>query len=215
MDDGSAYVDWAGWLPEDVSTLAVDLPGRAALTSEMPLRRVDALVDWLLPSLSEHIVDRPFALVGHDVGAIVAFELTRRLRRDRRPLPMHLFVCAAMAPQVFFFPPIHHLDERGLKARVAMMKFGPRAVSSERTIKADCSAIATHAYGPEPALDVPITAILGDRDGVVPRAGLGAWRAQTSAAFELHVISGDHSLVRGKASPILAIVRSALGNVEP
>lgn len=48
--------------------------------------------------------DAPLALFGHGLGALWAFELARRLEGlYQRPL-LHLFVCAAAAPNCFLPP---------------------------------------------------------------------------------------------------------------
>ena len=55
---------------------------------------VAALGDAIEPHL-----DEPFAFFGHSMGAVVAFELARLLRRRHRPLPRLLVASGARAPQ--------------------------------------------------------------------------------------------------------------------
>ena len=45
------------------------------------------------------LLDKPFVLFGHSMGALVAFELARRLMRDRNPLPERLFVQPQLHPR--------------------------------------------------------------------------------------------------------------------
>jgi surfactin synthase thioesterase subunit len=56
---------------------------------------VQGLATALRPAL-----DLPVALFGHSLGALLAIELARELRRRRGPLPVHLFVSGRHAPQV-------------------------------------------------------------------------------------------------------------------
>jgi surfactin synthase thioesterase subunit len=209
MSEASMYRAWPAALPDDVEVIAVDLPGRGARAGELPLRRVDAIVDWLLRAVGD-LLDRPFSIVGHALGAVIAFELTRRLRRERRPLPEHLIVCAAMAPQVYSFPPIHHHDAERFQSTLGRLRFGARDDVSETAARADVSAMHAYVCRPEAPLAVPITAFMAEGDALVPREGLRAWRAQAGASFALHVLPGDHGFVRGEDSPVLPVVREVL-----
>ena len=65
----------------------------------------------------------------------------------------------------------------------------------------------------EAALDLPITALIGERDGLVPRAGMRPWSEQTSRSFALQILPGDHTYLRGASSPVLPILRQALATL--
>jgi medium-chain acyl-[acyl-carrier-protein] hydrolase len=58
---------------------------------------VEAFVPHMIP-----LLDKPFALFGHSMGAIVAFEAARQVRRlsGLQPTPVCLWsTCATDAPQ--------------------------------------------------------------------------------------------------------------------
>ena len=58
-------------------------PGREGRYLEPPIDRMEALIAALEPAIAP-LLDRPFAFFGHSMGAGVAFELTRALRRSGR-----------------------------------------------------------------------------------------------------------------------------------
>ena len=76
----SLFRGWPLELSQQVEVCAVQRPGREARMKEPPIgdlrRLVVELADAIEPSL-----DRPFALFGHSVGGLVAFEFARELRR--------------------------------------------------------------------------------------------------------------------------------------
>src|SRR5215213_10719856 len=82
----SVFRDWIGALGSSVEVCPVQLPGREGRFREPAFTRLAPLVDSLVESLGSHL-DRPFALFGHSLGALIAFEFARRLRVDRRPGP--------------------------------------------------------------------------------------------------------------------------------
>jgi len=52
------------------------------------------------------LLDQPFAFFGHSLGAMVGFEMARRLRSQGRSLPIHLFRFGQRAPQLAYSGPI-------------------------------------------------------------------------------------------------------------
>ncbi|MCE7986001.1 MAG: thioesterase [Caldilinea sp. CFX5] len=89
----SVYRTWPTLLAErqpDVEVGAVQLPGRENRLNEKPFTHIAPLVDALITALHAEL-DRPFALFGHSMGAIVAYELAQALTRLGNP-PAHLLV---------------------------------------------------------------------------------------------------------------------------
>src|SRR4051794_36920377 len=85
----AAFRRWADGMAAAVEVVAVQPPGRETRFREPPF------TDWrsLVVSLADALpADRPFALFGHSLGALLAFELARELRRRGGPPPDHLFV---------------------------------------------------------------------------------------------------------------------------
>src|SRR5947208_15726994 len=76
----SAYHTWPEGLPGDVEVCAVQPPGREGRFREPAFARLRPLVTALTDALRPHL-DRPFAVFGHSLGALVAFEWVRELRR--------------------------------------------------------------------------------------------------------------------------------------
>ena len=95
----SVFRFWTTELAPGIEVYPIQLPGREGRWLEPPLTRISALV----PALSEALrplLQPPYAFFGHSMGAFVAFELARQLRRENRPGPATLIVSAARAPQI-------------------------------------------------------------------------------------------------------------------
>src|SRR6185437_14927625 len=87
------YRTWSGAFPSSVEVCPVLLPGREARLREPAYFSVFPLIDTLVPAIIPFL-DMPFVLFGHSMGALIAFELVRELRRRRHRLPECLFVSA-------------------------------------------------------------------------------------------------------------------------
>ena len=107
----ATYRLWARSLPEDVELLAVQLPGRDPARRMTPPGSVEELVESTLPALGE-LPELPFALFGHSLGALVAFEVTVALESAGRTGPTHLFVSGRRPPdEVHRTEPVHDLPD--------------------------------------------------------------------------------------------------------
>jgi surfactin synthase thioesterase subunit len=94
----SRYRGWPALLPDDVEVVSVQLPGRENRFNEQPIESMEELVDQLVEGLASYLT-RPFALFGHSMGALIAFELIRRLRPSG-VAPVHLFASGCRAPHL-------------------------------------------------------------------------------------------------------------------
>jgi medium-chain acyl-[acyl-carrier-protein] hydrolase len=206
----SVYDAWPSALGEDVEVCLLDLPGRGARARELPLGRVDEIVDHVVLAISGRL-DAPFAFFGIDIGALIHFETTRRLRRDGRPLPTHLFVAAAMAPQEYFWAPMHHMPSERLFHGLRTLGFSvDDRDSTERALRAECAAMASYVYVDEPPLEMPVTTFWGERDSISPPGSVKSWREQTRGPFTFRVWSGSHDLKSDGVSGLIDAVRDTL-----
>jgi medium-chain acyl-[acyl-carrier-protein] hydrolase len=219
----SAFRGWAQLADPYMEVWCVQLPGREARIREKPFENIDALVEAVVRPLLE-FVDRPFALYGHSVGALVAFELARKLRDRHGLMPAHLFVGACPAPHIPWpHAPLRALpDDQVLDQINGRYEAIPEAVLQDAefrqlaasVLRADFSLIETYVYTPSRPLECPISAFAGIEDRTVECAAIQAWRQHTSAQFQLHAIAGNHFFLQGARNSLLRQIVSDLGNVN-
>ena len=69
---------WAQSLPPHIQAYAFELPGRGSLSNAPTINDINVLVKAAAAAMREHL-DRPFAIFGHSVGAVMAWALARHL----------------------------------------------------------------------------------------------------------------------------------------
>jgi medium-chain acyl-[acyl-carrier-protein] hydrolase len=197
----STFRAWSASIPEDIEVLPVQLPGREERLSERPFDNLPELIEALGPAIEPWLEDVPFAIYGHSMGALIAFELARWLRTTYRPLPRHLFLAGHRGPHLPDPGPLFHtapdvglLDElrrlcgthpHVLNNRELMALYLP-------TVRADLAVCETYSYTRAAPLRCPITAYGGTRDTEASVAELVGWRDHTFGRFELRMFTGDH-----------------------
>jgi medium-chain acyl-[acyl-carrier-protein] hydrolase len=214
----SAYRPWATALDPAIELCAVQPPGREERIGTPPFSRLDPLLDALAPAV-QPLLDRPFVFFGHSLGALVGFELARRLRRLGAPEPRHLFVSGRRAPQLPIREEVlHTLPDAALKEELRRFNGTPDAALQHEelmalvlpVLRADLAIHETYVHRVEPPLGMPISAFGGEGDPEVPEANLAAWKEQTTKAFRLRLLPGDHFYLQAGRAPLLAAITEDL-----
>lgn len=220
----SSFVPWARLLaPEGIEVVALRLPGREARLRETPPEDLSTLVagidDALTPSTT------PVAWWGHSSGARIAFELARRRHANGGPLPGHLIVSGAPAPDVRrTTPTLHRIVDDGTFLQAVAHAYGgvPEAVLQNAelralvapALRADLRLHERYVFVEGEPLPIPITAWGGTDDPSVSEDWVRRWARHTSRTFEWAMMPGDHFFVYGLSARNelrLALRRTLLG----
>ncbi|AVI65895.1 putative thioesterase [Shewanella sp. WE21] len=217
---GSAatFRDWPQGLMSEVEICSINLPGRGARFEDAAIDNMDQLTDALIEALKGEM-DRPFFFFGHSMGAMVAFELARKLRQLGCRIPEHLFLSGRPAPKRV---PASHMPEpvpdEGLIAMLAALNGTQQGVLENAELlefmlpplRADMTLVQTHSYAPQAPLSSSLTIFSGESDPTLTDDDLKRWRYQTSAAFRLHILPGDHFFLNTSREALLSIIDQKL-----
>lgn len=215
-----AYFQWAKHCQgSNVDFIGVQLPGRENRLREKPVADLAVLLAALLPAITP-LLDKPFVFFGHSMGALLAFELCRALRKQGLPLPQHLFVSAFRAPDM---PnpnrELHRLSDQGIIDSLRQYGGTPEAVLSNKelmamflpVLRADFALHENYRYPPEAALPCPITALSGISDTIIRPDYMFNWQRQTAASFEQVQYEGDHFFLHQHMNAIQQRWHATLG----
>jgi len=210
---------WFAELPNSIERWAVHYPGRGSRHHEPPINSVSLLVGALSQAI-QPLLDRPFVFFGHSLGALVAYEIARHLRRSGLPQPRILFVSACGAPHLREpHPPIHALpDAEFLEALEELNGIPSEFLHLPDVIglllpvlRADLEAIENYLYTPdELPLNCPIIAFGGLSDPRVSRERLEGWASHTDSSFKSQYFPGDHFFINTARESIMASISAEI-----
>jgi surfactin synthase thioesterase subunit len=215
------YRAWARSLPEHVEIVPVNFPGRENRFRETPYTHIDPLLTELVTTLD--FASGPFAFFGHSLGALVAFQLTRELRRLGKPAPRLLVVSGYPAPQLHRDRP--HVGQLPHDEFVAMLREhfditdelldNPAlAEMALPLLRADLMVVESYAYRDEPPLDLPMAAFGGIGDPEASEEQIRGWQAQSTRPVPVRMFPGGHFFVNSQRDAVLAELAAALRTVR-
>lgn len=213
---------WSHYLPAGVELNAVQLPGREGRLREPLITEAGPIVRELSAVMGEHIMDAPYAMLGHSLGALLAFETTRALREAGVRLPTRLCVIGRRAPHLpLAAEPLHRLPDGELLEWMRRMGGTPeKLLEMPETaalflpiLRADLQVNETYRYTPGPALDTPISCFGGVRDEQASRGQLEAWGEHTTAGHRVRMYPGGHFFLKEYQATLLRDVGEDLAGV--
>ncbi|MCX4669941.1 alpha/beta fold hydrolase [Streptomyces sp. NBC_01381] len=220
---GSApfYLPFARSIGPEVEVLAVQYPGRHDRFDEPGVDSIGGLADALLAEALPY-GDRPLAIFGHSMGAMIAFELALRLE-EKGAGPLVVFASGRRAPsrRRADDSPVHLRDEEGLIAELRALNGTDTRVFEDKdllrmalpAIRNDYKAAETYRYVPGPPLAAPVRGHVGDDD---PRATLDevrSWSEHTDGGFELRTYPGGHFYLSDQMQVVAAAVREQISDL--
>lgn len=169
---------------------------------------IGQLADDLAFSLAEELDERPFALFGYSMGAMIAYELALRLQITGMPQPQALIVLAARAPACTSGndaeTPLHQLQGEAFKNMLRDVGGTPEEILQneaamalfEPILRNDFRISETWERDPVLPLNCPIQAFHCLKDSLITESDLSAWQQCTRESFELKFLDEPHLVKR-------------------
>lgn len=215
----SAYVPLSRALTADVDVVAVQYPARQDRRKEEPVTSLTVLARTVADALAGSLTPgRPYALFGHSMGAILAYETARLLAASAVPSPVRLFLSGRGAPS----PEPRRSDLLGgdaeLLAEIRRLGGTGRRVLDEPellemalpALRADYRALGSYRWIPGPSLDVPFTVLVGESDPVVPTDDARGWLGHSTREGRMRVFPGGHFYLDEAVTEVADEVRTSL-----
>lgn len=212
----SLFRAWQQYLPQSIELCPVQLPGRETRAMEPAFSRIEPLVEMLSQDLKNYF-DLPYAFFGYSMGALIAFDLARKLNGSAR-MPSFLFLAARRGPRLpgssstKALTDSQFIDElRSLGGVTEAVLQSPEIMEMILpTLRADFLLCENYQYSPGKLLDCPILVLGGKEDKNIAHAELAAWSEETSASCSVKLFDGGHFFLHNSHSAIVSYILNEL-----
>ena len=219
---GSAaiYLGWNGLLPEYIQVIPLELPGRGKRFGNGLCDTMSELIDDLYRHIQHQINDEPYAIYGHSLGGLIAYELSVRLMEEKHNLPIRLFLSGCNPPHINYGDQHLHMlpDDLFLEE---IIKLGGTAEQLKENselvrifvpiIKADYKIYELYAgKGDHVCLPIDFSVFSGMNDTLATAKNAEEWGLYTSKSFQLILMQGDHFFIHHQLDEVISTIEYAL-----
>jgi surfactin synthase thioesterase subunit len=175
---------------------------------------MEQLIEQIVEELSADVRRQPYALFGHSLGALLAFEAAHKLGTIGLPQPLALFASGTNAPSRRDNDRFAGM-ESDEQLRAEMYKLNgthSEVFASDElmaltlpVLRADFQLCGQYRYRRRRFLNLPLHVFGGDRDETTSET-LEAWQQETSAEFSLDNFDGDHFFIQSHETQLLQLI---------
>lgn len=219
----TVYYKLRKYLNKGITLCPVELPGRGIKSGEKLEHSIDGLVDSIYEEILDEISDgEPYAIYGHSMGSLIAYELTCRLCEDVGVdnRPRKLLVSGGIAPQIRckndenYKLPDDEFKEKilsyGLVSSIEVFKDEKLFDFFIPIMRADFEAVEEYKFTDHDKLDIDISVFWGMDDISTKYDEVIPWGELTKGLFDLFSFSGGHFFLFENAENFMKKMESEL-----
>lgn len=168
--------------------------------------------------IKEEINQSNYAIYGHSMGSLIAYELSHMLRGMEHPEPAHIFYSGHRAPNL---PrkdeALHPLPNEEFKVGILELGGTPKEVFEHNDLmelllpllRADFKAVETYKYIEKEKLATSFTILNGKEDDMtLPE--IVEWKKHTAGECRFYEFEGDHFFLNNNIENICKIINYVL-----
>lgn len=163
---------------------------------------------------------RTFCFLWPQHGGLIAYELTRKLLQNGKPLPQHLFLSASRVPHAYHkLVKTYKLPHDEFIESLRTLGGTPDEVLDNHEIlevflpmiRADFQAVQTYEMNHELPQQIPVnmTVLFGKEDSIEIQ-DIVAWRDYCGRECKFYPMPGGHFFIHQQMNTILVIIQDTL-----
>jgi surfactin synthase thioesterase subunit len=207
------YQPWHRMFPGEIAVCPIHLPGREERIEELVDLSPEAIAQAMAP-----LIDLPFAIYGHSMGARLGFEVLRRLRQLGIQDPVRFYAAACPPPDVTdtVLDCVTLPDEQFIATLIERLG-APKELRDPGELRdlllpilrGDMGWHHRYQYRPGKPLLTTIVALAGEADVDVSPEMMAGW-SRHGQQFQLRTVPGGHFFIKTASREVAALVAEDL-----
>ncbi len=221
---GSAmiYNKWRKYLKEEIELVPLELAGRGKRSLYPHYNNIEDAVSDVFTLLRHEVEsDMPYAIFGHSMGSVIAFELSYRIAERGFPLPVHLFFSGRKPPDdTSELTEYHKLPDNAFINAIKRYGGMSEEVLAERElldffipiIRNDFKIVETYAFLQKKSrLDCDVSVFFGKEDSMTEQ-DMAEFAKYCMKGFGLYEFNGGHFFILEDAESVTDTINRVLAN---
>lgn len=214
------YSSWKKLVHSSIELIPVELTGRGSRMGQPLYNSIKGDgTDDLFRSIEKHLDGSPFAIFGHSMGTLFAYEVSCRIYQETGSFPAHIFFSGRGAPHTGKRDKVvHQMPDSEFQTEILKLGGTPKELFEHKELsdmympilRSDYRLVETYeAENKKRKVDCDITALWGNQDRY-SRAEAEAWKDYTNGSFRLVEFEGGHFFIHDSPQKVVDVIHHSL-----
>ena len=214
-----SYREYVEKAPSFLNLIPLDYPGRGTRMREPLPTDIHELTTDLYNQVSPIADQGDYAIYGHSLGGLMAYQLTRRLLANGHKPPTHIFITGTTGPSALSRTEKkrHLLNKEDFIAEIRDLDGMPEEILNneellfyfEPILRSDFKISEDYVYEDEAPFDIPMTVITGTEEDM-ELDDIRLWQKETLQVVDFKRMPGKHFFIFQHAFKIVEIISRKL-----
>ncbi len=203
---------------KDFNLFVLELPGRGRRLNENLLKDFDLAAHDIYRQLTQKLNSSPFFIYGHSMGAYLALRVSKMLEKSGTS-PAYIIVSGNAGPGIGDGKKRYLMNHEDFVGELRKLGGVPDELIENQELfkyfdpilRADFEITEKNELGNEPAVNVPLYAIMGSREEKVDE--ISNWGRFTRSRFNYEVLEGDHFFIYKHPERIAGLIKECCSTV--
>jgi len=217
---GAVYYKWRKFADYNIEIIPIEMKGRGKRSQEPFDSSVKEVVQDILLQIGDSIFEGRYAIFGHSMGSIIAFELVHELQKKMFPLPMHIFFSGCMPPEnMIREKKICDIPDKEFKNEIIRLGGVPKEVRDNDEIfslflpilRADYKVVDEYVYSRhKEKIHCNISVFYGEKDYTCSGDLLLDWKKYTDYDMNVYSFFGGHFFIVENMQRVVETINEVL-----
>ncbi|GFZ30334.1 thioesterase [Clostridium zeae] len=222
---GASYIysRWNKHTDESILVVPIELKGRGKRYGEAFYEDFEDAVNDIYNNIDDIIDKNDYAIFGHSMGSLLAYELYYKIERDNRKIPQHIFFSGCRAPGLGRLTNINCKlpDYEFMKQVVELGGTSDEIMNNKELmeiyvpiLKSDISMYQNYRYiEKDNKINCDISVLYGRKDSITIDE-LRSWENQAGKSFNMYEFEGNHFFINDNKEEVINIINKVSGERE-
>nr|WP_285846751.1 thioesterase domain-containing protein [Priestia koreensis] len=214
-----SFAKWSNLLVPNIEIIDIELAGRGKRFQEECYKSVKEAIDNIYQILHPVFTgSEPYAIFGHSMGGLLAFELCYKIQELNHIPPIAAFFSAKSAPHLAGKKKVHLFEKKRFIQHLFELGGTPKQLLNNEEfldlylpyIRSDYKMIETYQFEKRSSLlNIPFHILYGDRDEIKMNQ-LTGWKEYTNMTCQLYEFFGGHFFIQSQEKEVVSLIESIL-----
>lgn len=212
------YNNWKKNVNNKIEIYSPELPGRGTRYKEKHPEKMDSIVNDIYKHIENHLTNSCYSLFGHSMGALIVYELYKKIKKNKKPLPKAVFISGMVSPTNNINKNIHLYSDEEIIKKIKSLGGTPKSILKEKEfmklyiplIKSDYKMLETYHYEETDIKLTEPTFIFTGKYDSISKELIVNWEKQILSKPTYYEFNGGHFFINEDSNNVLNIIENIL-----